>query len=636
MGKSYIGDFEFNASFDVNASKPFDTRFVVDNVSDLSNAISYPYVGLLVYVKADGKYYSYQETSTNVYEWVELQTSGGGGGDINTSNIYSYTSKYKSLGAVGDYARCVIALCKVTSTTNSSQYSFSDGTIVGARDNGFTPNYVAKVSMQDYYTNALSCTYNLQSNYENTSTTALSGDGFRACIFKYNNEYYGGLEFYQTQARNWHWYGVGNFTPFIVSYYNTNTSSAINSEINNSLTFSGPIRNKNSFYGDLNGNSTTANKLTPITLVASSQGNDLNTCLEGGGILANYSSMGYWKNAPTNFGYGCVVQLKPYNDLDMQFAWDINHNSTLATNNLWFRCKNNLGFQNDWKKILDDTNGVTLDTTQTITATKTFTNATWGQAIIVKRSDSNDSVIRYENSTGILGFIGVAAAKYPYWHNNTSSYALLHAGNYSSYAIPLSGTLSYTHTNEVNFRGGEQTTCYFNNRNAETDAISTTPASITYKFCNYTSSTSNSTLEAGTFKGNLTGNCSGSAGSVAWGNVTGKPTTFSPSSHSHYSLVTEGDNRNVNTTPDSYSNSFVFRGLKTNSYIGSPSTDSFSYVFGFRGWLNSTGGNSYELAFNNTGIYQRNGATTSWNAWKRILDGNCIYASGDVLYIKTT
>lgn len=40
----------------------------------------------------------------------------------------------------------------------------------------------------------------------------------------------------------------------------------------------------------------------------------------------------------------------------------------------------------------------------------------------------------------------------------------------------------------------------------------------------------------GNLTGNVTGNVSGSAGSVSWGNVTGKPTTFTPSAHNHDDL----------------------------------------------------------------------------------------------------
>lgn len=41
-------------------------------------------------------------------------------------------------------------------------------------------------------------------------------------------------------------------------------------------------------------------------------------------------------------------------------------------------------------------------------------------------------------------------------------------------------------------------------------------------------------------------------------------------------------------------------------------------MFGLRGWAESSGGNSYEIAFNNTGIYVRTGATDTWGAWQRV------------------
>lgn len=71
----------------------------------------------------------------------------------------------------------------------------------------------------------------------------------------------------------------------------------------------------------------------------------------------------------------------------------------------------------------------------------------------------------------------------------------------------------YTHQNEINFSGGKQPTCYFNYRNADSDASDGGTTSITYKFCNYTPNTSYSTIEANNFKGNLTGKAT-SAGSA--------------------------------------------------------------------------------------------------------------------------
>lgn len=71
----------------------------------------------------------------------------------------------------------------------------------------------------------------------------------------------------------------------------------------------------------------------------------------------------------------------------------------------------------------------------------------------------------------------------------------------------------YTHQNEINFSGGKQPTCYFNYRNADSDASDGGTTAITYKFCNYTSNTAYSTIEANNFKGNLTGKAT-SAGSA--------------------------------------------------------------------------------------------------------------------------
>ena len=95
-----------------------------------------------------------------------------------------------------------------------------------------------------------------------------------------------------------------------------------------------------------------------------------------------------------------------------------------------------------------------------------------------------------------------------------------------------------------------------------------------------------------------------------------------PNGHRHSSISTIADNRNTNTTPNDYENALIFQGLKDNSKINSPSSDAYSYLLGLRGWNDSSGGNSHELAFNNTGVYWRKGDTTSWNSWHRIYTDN--------------
>lgn len=63
----------------------------------------------------------------------------------------------------------------------------------------------------------------------------------------------------------------------------------------------------------------------------------------------------------------------------------------------------------------------------------------------------------------------------------------------------------YSHQNEVNFLGGKQAVCCFNYRNADSDATDGGTTDITYKFCNYNSTTAHSTVEANNFVGKING-----------------------------------------------------------------------------------------------------------------------------------
>lgn len=104
--------------------------------------------------------------------------------------------------------------------------------------------------------------------------------------------------------------------------------------------------------------------------------------------------------------------------------------------------------------------------------------------------------------------------------------------------------------------------------------------------------------------------------SVLWSEVSSKPSIFPPSGHEHFCLEPEGDYRNVATTPNDYHNSFVFRGIKAQSVVNTP-TGSYAYLMGLRGWSDSSGGYSHELAFIDSGIYHRMGATTDWGSWAK-------------------
>ena len=150
----------------------------------------------------------------------------------------SGTPKYMDIGGVADYQRTVLALCELSENANSGTSSHTSGSIVTIRSNGLMPEYVANFVFQDRYSTAKSCHYSFFGNFENTSTELRTGEGFRACTFTYNSKFYGGLEFYQVQARRFYWTGEGTFTPFIVAYYNQNTSAVLNAEVNNSISHS--------------------------------------------------------------------------------------------------------------------------------------------------------------------------------------------------------------------------------------------------------------------------------------------------------------------------------------------------------------------------------------------------------------
>lgn len=110
-----------------------------------------------------------------------------------------------------------------------------------------------------------------------------------------------------------------------------------------------------------------------------------------------------------------------------------------------------------------------------------------------------------------------------------------------------------------------------------------------------------------------------------WDSVSGKPSSYPPSGHGHYYLADEGDNRSTATTPDNYNNfpnsphgGIAFRGLKQSQAIGLNIGGGYAYLLGLRGWCDQSGGNAHEIAFTNSGIYVRNGASTSWGSWNKL------------------
>ena len=94
---------------------------------------------------------------------------------------------------------------------------------------------------------------------------------------------------------------------------------------------------------------------------------------------------------------------------------------------------------------------------------------------------------------------------------------------------------------------------------------------------------------------------------------------FAQASHTHSYIVTHGDNRNIASKPSDYNNRITFAGLKTNDIVGNPSSTTYNYVVGLRGWSDTSGGKAHELAFNDNGVFHRIGATDTWEAWTMML-----------------
>jgi len=77
-----------------------------------------------------------------------------------------------------------------------------------------------------------------------------------------------------------------------------------------------------------------------------------------------------------------------------------------------------------------------------------------------------------------------------------------------------------------------------------------------------------------TFVGNVTGNCSGTAGAVAWNNVSGKPSTFAPSSHNHDSVYVKLSGGTITNNINKVGISCSWKDGRTNAIVKTNATSS--------------------------------------------------------------
>ena len=114
----------------------------------------------------------------------------------------------------------------------------------------------------------------------------------------------------------------------------------------------------------------------------------------------------------------------------------------------------------------------------------------------------------------------------------------------------------------------------------------------------------------------------GSAGSVAWSNVTGKPSTFTPSSHSH-DFITYKDTRADNQSPDDVQAGLTVH-LKSNGTDGISDGGGYHAVLNVKDWGDYSGGPYWQstVTENNNMYFRRSTAGTTWGAWQKVLSDN--------------
>ena len=198
------------------------------------------------------------------------------------------------------------------------------------------------------------------------------------------------------------------------------------------------------------------------------------------------------------------------------------------------------------------------------------TNPTWVKAITTK--NIGDQTVYHASSAGLA----TKATQDASGNTITSTYA--------------------TKTELTNGLAGKANTSHTHTKSQITDFPTSMPASDVYSWAKASSKPS-----------------------YSWSEITSKPSSFTPASHTHISLKGNTDNRSVATTPNDYNAEFKVAGLKQNNIIGSPSSDTYSGVVGFRQWSDNSGGNAHELAFNDSGLFMRSGASTAWGSWEKFI-----------------
>lgn len=125
---------------------------------------------------------------------------------------------------------------------------------------------------------------------------------------------------------------------------------------------------------------------------------------------------------------------------------------------------------------------------------------------------------------------------------------------------------------------------------------------------------------------------------LAWGKLTGIPSTFTPSTHTHDSLNIP-DTRSTNPAPSTFVGHAVQTDFKLSSVVGLPG-GSFAGVTTMQQWVyTGSGGPHHQFAFNADGMmYHRyaNHSNDTWGSWRRTAEFESDYGFNAPGKIQTT
>lgn len=300
----------------------------------------------------------------------------------------------------------------------------------------------------------------------------------------------------------------------------------------------------------------------------------------------------------------------------------------------------------DWRTVLDTANyagildgryinasGDTMTGNLTINATlfagsklRLWSDGEGGNIRFITPGNANN-IYEFDNCGNVLRLYyctdgGTGATGFQSWIWGTDgSFTAKQFNGYLNGNAASASLLKYSHTNEINFKGGRQSNVYFNYRNADDDSTGTSVAT-TYYFDSYAENNyGSSTIVVG--KIGLNGQSSSYNLFVNGTSYLSGDLTI-PNNHAYYGILgSNSSTTSSNTGGLTWFNLDGPAGAQVN--VNDTPTSAWWYIL--RNRHTNTGNNYYTdiaIPFNDTSIYYkivRNGSVVN-NSWVKVLDTN--------------